>query len=87
MKFIKYCIYALPLLALWACGEKESDLLEPKVYFENERQQLKLEDEVETYDFNIVSRVSNITSADVEVSYQIGDAKTVADYNAKNGTK
>lgn len=87
MKFIKYCIYALPLLGLWACGEKESDLLEPKVYFENERQQLKLEDEVETYDFNIVSRVSNITSADVEVSYQIGDAKTVADYNAKNGTK
>ena len=87
MKLIKYCIGIFAFLALNACKDKENELLETKVYFEQAQQRLKLENNVSSHAFNITTRVSNISDSDVNVTYQIGDAQMVADYNAKNGTK
>ena len=87
MKYLKYCIAIFAFLALYACKDKESNLLDPKVYFENAQQKLEVEENVNTHDFNIVARVSNVTDSDVNVTYQIGNAQMVADYNAKNDTK
>ena len=87
MKLIKYCIGIFAFLALNACKDKENELLETKVYFEQAQQRLKLENNVSSHAFNITARVSNISDSDVNVTYQIGDAQMVADYNAKNGTK
>ena len=80
MKHLKYCIGIFAFLALNACKDKENELLETKVYFEQPQQRLKLED-------NVSSHAFNISDSDVNVTYQIGDAQMVADYNAKNGTK
>jgi len=87
MKYLKYCIGIIVFLNLYACKDKESDLLEPKVYFEKAQQKLEVEENVNTYNFNIVARVSNVTDSDVNITYQIGNAQMVADYNAKNDTK
>ena len=87
MKYLKYCIGIFAFLALNACKDKENELLETKVYFEQPQQRLKLEDNVSSHAFNITARISNISDSDVNVTYQIGDAQMVADYNAKNGTK
>ena len=46
MKLIKYCIGIFAFLALNACKDKENELLETKVYFEQAQQRLKLEDNV-----------------------------------------
>jgi len=87
MNYIKYCIAIFSLLALNACKDKESQLLDPKVYFEQDQQRLKLEDGIDNHSFNITARISNVSNNDVNVTYQIGNAQMVADYNAKNGTK
>ena len=87
MKYIKYCIGIIAFLALYACKDKEKSLLEPKVYFEKAQQKLKVGENVNSYEFNITARLTNITNENVNVTYQIGDAQMVADYNAKNETK
>ena len=87
MNYIKYCIAIFSLLALNACKDKESQLLDPKVYFEQDQQRLKLEDGIDNHSFNITARISKVSNNDVNVTYQIGNAQMVADYNAKNGTK
>ena len=87
MKYLKYCIGIVLLFTLYACKDKENELLENKVYFETSQQRFKVEDNINEHVFNVSARISNISDSDVNVTYQIGDAQMVADYNAKNGTK
>ena len=87
MKCLKYCIGIILLFTLYACKDKENELLEYKVYFETSQQRFKVEDNINEHVFNVSARISNVSDSDVNVTYQIGDAQMVANYNAKNGTK
>lgn len=66
------------------CNVSESELLESKLYFENNI--AKIEVEEDTYNYEIVSRLSSIVSKDVNVSYSVGGQELVDQYNEKHGT-
>ena len=46
MKCLKYCIGIILLFTLYACKDKENELLENKVYFETSQQRFKVEDNI-----------------------------------------
>lgn len=69
-----------------ACNSSESELLEPKVYFESQGKTLSVEDKNETMTLDLTSRLSTMTSSRVDVSYSIADPSVVDEYNAKYGT-
>ena len=46
MKYLKYCIGIVLLFTLYACKDKENELLENKVYFETSQQRFKVEDNI-----------------------------------------
>ncbi|WP_300548407.1 DUF1735 and LamG domain-containing protein [uncultured Bacteroides sp.] len=69
-----------------ACNDSESDLLEPKVYFENKENAFAIEDGHQTMTFDVSSRLSAMVSSQVDVSYSIADQSVVDEYNTKNGT-
>ena len=74
-------------LLLGACSnESESDLLAEKVYFESNEYQVTVEAEKDVMDVNITSRLSNLLSSDVNVSYEVAEESLVKEYNAKHGT-
>lgn len=73
-------------LLLGACSDSESDLLKPKVYFESRESNLPVEDDIETITVDLTSRLSNMVSSQVDVSYTIADRSVVDEYNAKYGT-
>lgn len=87
MKRIKL-LYAVALVALSftgvGCNDSESDLLESKLYFENNV--IRVEVEADTYECELISRLSNMVKSDVNVSYQIGGQDLVDEYNQKHGT-
>lgn len=82
----KYLLLGATALLIGACNESESDLLEPKVYFESRENILSVEDGEETMTFDLTSRLSTMTSSQVDVSYSIADPSVVDEYNAKYGT-
>ena len=73
-------------LLMGACNDSESDLLEPRVYFESREYTLSVEDGHEVINYNLTSRLSSQTSEQVDVSYSIADKSVVDEYNAKYGT-
>lgn len=81
-----YLILGGMALLTGACNDSESKLLEPKVYFENKEYNLPMEDESDVMTFNLTSRLSTMTSSQVDVSYAIADPSVVDEYNAKYGT-
>lgn len=81
-----YLVLGGTALLIGACNNSESNLLEPKVYFENKEYTLSVEDENETMAFDLTSRLSTMTSSQVDVSYAIADPSVVDEYNAKYGT-
>lgn len=83
---INYLVLGGVALLIGACNDTESDLLEPKVYFENKEYTLKMEDESDVMTFDLTSRLSTMSSSQVDVSYDIADPSVVDEYNAKNGT-
>lgn len=86
MKNIKLLIISiLTIIIAFGCNDSESDLLKSKIYFENKQIKVEVED-VETYDVEILSRVSNLLDHDINVEYQIGDESYVETYNKKHGT-
>lgn len=89
MKHIyNYLVLGVTALLLNACNnESESDLLEPKVYFENKEYTYSIKGEDETMSINLAARVSTITSSPVDVTYSIADQSVVDAYNAKYGTE
>lgn len=86
MKHIfKYLMLGAVALLTHACNnESESDLLEPKVYFENKTQMLSIEGE--TMNVELSSRLTTLSDSPVEVTYAIADKSVVDEYNAKYGT-
>ena len=82
---LKYVAVCLAALSFTACNDSESDLLEPKVYFDSKESKLVVEDQ-ESMDYDLSARLSNRSDADVDVSYSILDSKYVDEYNKKNGT-
>ena len=87
MKRIKI-LYAGALVALSfssvGCNDSESDLLEPKLYFESNV--IRVEVEADTYECELVSRLSTMVKSNVNVNYQVGGQDLVDDYNHKHGT-
>lgn len=79
-------IGALIALSLFSagCNDSESDLLKPKLYFESNV--IRVEVEADTYDCELISRLSDMVKNDVNVSYQIGGQDLVDEYNHKHGT-
>ena len=87
MKHIfSYLILGGTALLIGACNDSESDLLTPKVYFESKEYNIPVEDGSETITFDLTSRLSTMTSSQVDVSYSIADPGVVDEYNAKYGT-
>jgi hypothetical protein len=86
MKHIfKYLMLGAVALLTHACNnESESDLLEPKVYFENKTQMLSIEGE--TMNVELSARLTTMSDSPVEVTYAIADKSVVDEYNAKYGT-
>ena len=76
---------ALTLVALAGCRENESDLLEPKLYFESTENTIEVENNVPMMAYDLQSRLSSKVSSNVEVSYSIAEAAFVEEYNAKYG--
>lgn len=81
-----YLALGATALLMNACNDSESDLLEPKVYFESRENTLSMEDEAKTITIDLTSRLSTMTSSQVDVSYAIADPSVVDEYNAKYGT-
>ncbi|MFV0585722.1 DUF1735 and LamG domain-containing protein [Bacteroides reticulotermitis] len=81
-----YLVLGGAALLVGACNDSESDLLKPKVYFESRENMLSMEDEAESITFDLTSRLSTMTSSQVDVSYAIADPSVVDEYNARYGT-
>ena len=64
---LKYVAVCLAALSFTACNDSESDLLEPKVYFDSKESKLVVEDQ-ESMDYDLSARLSNRSDADVDVS-------------------
>ncbi|MBF0846750.1 hypothetical protein IR145_04620, partial [Streptococcus danieliae] len=73
-------------LLMSACNNSESDLLEPKLYFENREYVFSLEDESGVRSFDLSSRLSSMVSSQVDVSYAIADKSVLDEYNTQYGT-
>ena len=82
---LNYLVLGGMALLVGACNDSESKLLEPKVYFESKEYNLSMEDESDVMTYNLTSRLSNMTSSQVDVSYAIADQSVVDEYNAKYG--
>ena len=63
-----YLVLGGMALLMSACNNSESDLLEPKLYFENREYVFSLEDESEVKTFDLASRRSSMVSSQVDVS-------------------
>ena len=85
MKHINLFIGVLTILSLFGCSEGQEDLLVSKLYFESKQVKVEVED-VDTYDCQLISRVSNLVDHNVEVNYMVGGASLVDAYNTKYGT-
>ncbi len=83
---LKYMMFCFIAMLLNGCDDSESDLLAPKVYFENKEYLLEVLDGQELLTYDLQSRVSALCASSVEVSYEIADAATIEAYNRKNGT-
>lgn len=86
MKNIYYLISAFLVFSFWGCNDSESDLLEPKIYFEQDQVNVEVED-IDNYQLEFSSRLTNAVDENVTLKYEIGDEKMVDEYNQKHGTK
>ena len=82
---LKYIAFCFIVMLLGSCNDSESDLLEPKVYFENKEYVIEVTD-AEAMTHDLQARVSSLYSSSVEVFYEVADPSIVAAYNKKYGT-
>lgn len=83
---LKYVAFSFIVMLLGSCNDSESDLLEPKVYFENKEYVIEVTD-AETMTHDLQARVSSLYPSSVEVSYEVADASVVEAYNKRYGTE
>lgn len=72
------------ILTLVACNDSESDLLETKLFFEEEL--IKISTEEDVYECNIAARLTKIVENDLSVTYTVGGQDLVDQYNQKYST-
>ena len=77
--------FGMTAMFFTACNDSESDLLEPKLYFEERESHLSIE-EGDNMSIEISSRLSSSVQSAVNVSYSLADSYFVEEYNAKYGT-
>lgn len=81
-QLLKYFTLCTIVILFISCNDSASDLLKPKVYFEDKEYILEVEDQTSmTYDLQ--ARLSSLYSSPVEISYEIADASVVEEYNKK----
>ena len=86
MKYIiKSLVFGVTSLLLGACNDSVSDLLEPKVYFENKEYNLTV-DEGNDISVELSSRLTSAVSSNTNVTYSVADSSLINEYNAKYGT-
>lgn len=83
---LKYVAFCFIVVLFGSCNDSESDLLEPKVYFENKEYVIEVADE-EAMTHDLQARVSSLCSSSVEVTYEVAEPSVVDDYNKKYGTE
>ena len=83
---LSYVALGLAVFLPTACNDSESDLLKPKVYFENKEYNVEVKEDKATMDVELTCRLSNTHSSEVAVSYSVAEASVVKDYNIKYGT-
>lgn len=85
MKRINLYISILALFIFIGCNDSEEDMLATKIYFENTQIKIDAED-IDSYECEVISRLSDFLKGDVNIEYRIGDNSLVEAYNLKNGT-
>lgn len=82
------CLYmtlAFAMVLAWVgCNDSESDLLETKLFFEEEL--IKVSTEDDTYECGIAARLSKMAGSDMSVTYAVGGQDLVDQYNQKYST-
>lgn len=85
MNLLKYMVYFAIGALFCSCNDSEEELLETKVYFEENRVTIEASgDDVLTYDLQ--ARISSLYSTPVEVTYAIADGSAVDEFNTQYGT-
>lgn len=82
-----YLAMAVAAFLFVACNDSESDLLEPKVYFEKNEFNITLKEVKDNMDVDVAARLSNHVAQKVDVAYSIAEAALVDEYNKKHGTE
>ena len=85
-QILSYVALGLAMFLPTACNDSESDLLKPKVYFENKEYNVEVKGDKPTMDVELTCRLSDKHSSEVAVSYSVAEESVVKDYNAKYGT-
>ena len=83
---LKYMVFCFIAMLSVSCNDSESDLLEPKVYFEEREYRIEVE-EGEAMTHELRARVSSLCASQVEVSYEVADTSVIEAYNKKYGTE
>ena len=83
---LKYMVFCFIAMLSVSCNDSESDLLEPKVYFEEREYRIEVE-EGEAMTHELRARVSSLCASQVEVSYAVADTSVIEAYNKKYGTE
>ena len=83
---LKYMVFCFIAMLSGSCNDSESDLLEPKVYFEEREYRIEVE-EGEAMTHELRARVSSLCASQVEVSYEVADTSVIEAYNKKYGTE
>lgn len=86
MNKIAKIIFPLGLCAILSagCKDKAGELLVSKLYFENQETVIEIDDET-SYSVELKSRLTSMSDADVNVTFEIEGEDVVNAYNAKYG--
>lgn len=83
---LKYMAFGFLSLATVSCNESQSELLEPKVYFESESFRVEVKGE-NSMTYDLKARISTAVGGATDVVYALGSEEDVVAYNQRNGTE
>ena len=83
---LKYITFGFLSVAAISCNDSQSDLLEPKVYFESESFRVEVKGE-SSMAYDLKARISSAVGSATSVTYALGNEEDVVDYNQKHGTE
>ncbi|EJW89881.1 hypothetical protein, secreted [gut metagenome] len=83
---LKYMAFGFLSVVAVGCNDSQSDLLEPKVYFESESFRLEVKSE-KSMTYDLKARVSSAVGSETSLTYAFGNEEDVNAYNQKHGTE